>query len=90
VSMDARDPNAKGVSRRGFAATLIGAAGWLALPRTIGVRVDEAAPDYTLLSDVMVTMRDGVRLATDSRHRCAGPVGTAIPRMKRKKQDRSR
>ncbi len=65
MSMDARDPNAKGVSRRGFAATLIGAAGWLALPRTIGVRVDEAAPDYTLLSDVMVTMRDGVRLATD-------------------------
>jgi len=65
VSMDARDPNAKGVSRRGFAAALIGAAGWLALPRTIGVRVDEAAPDYTLLSDVMVTMRDGVRLATD-------------------------
>src|SRR6186713_1156559 len=63
--MDARDPNAKGVSRRGFAAALIGAAGWLALPRTIGVRVDEAAPDYTLLSDVMVTMRDGVRLATD-------------------------
>jgi predicted acyl esterase len=54
-----------GVTRRGFAATLVGAAGWLVLPRGIARHAEEPAPEYSLLSDVMVTMRDGVRLATD-------------------------
>src|SRR4029450_6582418 len=59
------DPNARRLSRREFAATALSAVGWLALP---GRRVSgaiQSAPDYTLLSDVMVTMRDGGRLATD-------------------------
>lgn len=50
----------KPISRREFAASAVGAAGWMALPR---LRTN--APDYTLLSDVMVSMRDGVRIATD-------------------------
>ena len=54
-----------GVTRRSFAATLVGAAGWLVLPRGVARRAEGPAPDYSLLSDVMVTMRDGVRLATD-------------------------
>src|SRR5687767_2919667 len=56
-------PNAGDVGRRDFVASMLGAAAWLALP---GVHHGEReSADYTLLSDVMVTMRDGVRLATD-------------------------
>ena len=57
------DPNAPSMSRRTFAATVVGAAGWLAVPRLL--TSEKSAPDYTLLSDVMVAMRDGVHLATD-------------------------
>jgi putative CocE/NonD family hydrolase len=53
-------------SRRAFATQLLGALGLLAVAR----RIDASGPpersqDYTLHSDVMVAMRDGVRLATD-------------------------
>lgn len=58
------NPNARPITRRDFAAAALGAAGWLALPRKLASQETEA-PDYTLLSDVMVAMRDGVRLATD-------------------------
>jgi putative CocE/NonD family hydrolase len=58
------EPDANAVSRRDFAARVLGAAGWLALPRVLAGEQHVMA-DYTLLSDVMVTMRDGVRLATD-------------------------
>jgi putative CocE/NonD family hydrolase len=57
-------PNVKGVDRREFVASLLGAASSLVLPFRFGVDA-QLAPDYTLLSDVMVPMRDGVRLATD-------------------------
>src|ERR1700722_5460005 len=66
-------------TRRGFAALMLRVAGWLALGNT--VRAAEAAAageraeppegnkeqlyDVALTSDVMVSMRDGVRLATD-------------------------
>jgi hypothetical protein len=66
-------------TRRGFAALVLRVGGWLALGNT--VRAAEAAEagesgesgegktgaryDVALTSDVMVTMRDGVRLATD-------------------------
>jgi putative CocE/NonD family hydrolase len=60
-------------TRRGFAALMLRAGGWLALGNT--VRAAEAAGpvedqkdelyDVALTSDVMVSMRDGVRLATD-------------------------
>jgi putative CocE/NonD family hydrolase len=61
---DMTDPNARPITRRDFAAAALGAAGWLALPQKLASQETEA-PDYTLLSDVMVAMRDGVRLATD-------------------------
>jgi putative CocE/NonD family hydrolase len=58
------DPNAKPITRREFTAATTGAAAWLAIAR--GFREhSEITPDYTLLSDVMVAMRDGVKLATD-------------------------
>jgi hypothetical protein len=63
--MNADDPNAEDMSRRGFAAALLGVTSWLAVPRRLAKTGDSEAPDYTLLSDVMVPMRDGVRLATD-------------------------
>jgi putative CocE/NonD family hydrolase len=63
--MTAGDPNANDVNRRAFATTLLGAAGWLALPRRLARDADVEIADYTLRSDVMVAMRDGVRLATD-------------------------
>jgi putative CocE/NonD family hydrolase len=72
------DPNEPPVSRREFAATALGVAGWLALPHQRRDQQAERAPDYTLLSDVMVAMRDGVRLATDV-YIPAGPAG-APPR----------
>jgi putative CocE/NonD family hydrolase len=63
-------------TRRGFAALVLRVGGWLALGNT--VRAAEAAGpagpvegkkdelyDVALTSDVMVSMRDGVRLATD-------------------------
>jgi uncharacterized protein len=68
VNMDDRDRQR--LSRREFAAAILATAGSLVLPRT---RV-EHEPDYTLHSDVMVAMRDGVRLATDIYvPRAAGP-----------------
>src|SRR5918999_426785 len=53
------------LTRREFAVTMLATAGSLLVPRS-----DEAASlltesDFTLHSDVMVPMRDGVRLATD-------------------------
>jgi uncharacterized protein len=63
-------------TRRGFAALVLRVGGWLALGNT--VRAAEAAGpagpvegqkgelyDVALTSDVMVSMRDGVRLSTD-------------------------
>jgi len=60
-----RDPNARAMARREFVASVLGATGLLALPLELASGELHAGSDYTLLSDVMVTMRDGVRLATD-------------------------
>jgi putative CocE/NonD family hydrolase len=51
------------LSRREFAAVMLSAAGGLLASRAAAAAPPES--DYTLLSDVMVPMRDGVRLATD-------------------------
>ena len=59
------DPNVKAMDRREFVASLLGATGLLTLPLEFASGELHAGSDYTLLSDVMVTMRDGVRLATD-------------------------
>ena len=59
------EPNASSLTRRDFAASVLGAAASLALPRSLADRAAPASADYTLQSDVMVSMRDGVRLATD-------------------------
>jgi putative CocE/NonD family hydrolase len=59
------DPNATAMDRREFVASLLGATGWIALPSSPASGGPHVGSDYTLLSDVMVTMRDGVRLATD-------------------------
>jgi hypothetical protein len=59
------DVNAKAMDRREFVASVLGATGLLALPLELASSEPHAGSDYTLLSDVMVTMRDGVRLATD-------------------------
>jgi hypothetical protein len=59
------DPNANAMDRREFVASLLGATGLLARPVEFASGEPHAGPDYTLLRDVMVTMRDGVRLATD-------------------------
>lgn len=59
------DPNARPITRRDFAVAVLGAAGSLALPPKLVGEETDGAPDYMLLSDVMVAMRDGVRLATD-------------------------
>jgi putative CocE/NonD family hydrolase len=53
------------LTRRDFAARLIGAAGLMALPPGLTARAGEPRADYRLLGDVMNSMRDGVRLATD-------------------------
>ena len=68
-----RNPDAGDVGRRDFVASVLGAAACLALPRVHDGEQESA--DYTLLSDVMVAMRDGVRLATD----VYIPVGRAAP-----------
>jgi len=60
-----RDPNAGTMARREFVASVLGATGLLALPLEFASGEPRVGSDYTLLSDVMVTMRDGVRLATD-------------------------
>jgi putative CocE/NonD family hydrolase len=54
-------------TRRGFAALMLRVGGWLALGNTVrGAGSKEEEPyDVALTSDVMVSMRDGVRLATD-------------------------
>jgi len=53
------------LTRRDFATRLVGAAGLMALPPGLTARVGQPRADYKLLGDVMVAMRDGVRLATD-------------------------
>jgi putative CocE/NonD family hydrolase len=53
------------MSRREFTATAFGAMALLALPRGSVAADGDGEPGYTLMSDVMVAMRDGVRLATD-------------------------
>jgi uncharacterized protein len=58
-------PNDTRISRREFAATALGAVGLIALPRGLIAADAGEAPDYRLMSDVMVAMRDGVHLATD-------------------------
>jgi uncharacterized protein len=66
-------------TRRGFAALMLRVGGWLALGNTVRAAAAAAAGeraeppegnkeqlyDVALTSDVMVSMRDGVRLATD-------------------------
>ena len=59
---DERKPR---LTRRAFATRLVGAAGLMALPPGLTARAGEPRADYRLLGDVMVSMRDGVRLATD-------------------------
>ena len=62
------EPHSRVLSRREFAAAVAAAAGSLLATARSGpatVVGTEAEPGYTLLSDVMVPMRDGVRLATD-------------------------
>jgi putative CocE/NonD family hydrolase len=59
-----QEPGPLPLSRREFAAGLLKTAGLLAVaPHAAGARPESA--DVILLSDVMVAMRDGVRLATD-------------------------
>ena len=53
------------MSRREFTATAFGAVALLALPRGSVAADGDGEPGYILMSDVMVAMRDGVRLATD-------------------------
>jgi putative CocE/NonD family hydrolase len=53
------------MDRREFVASVLGATGLLAVPLELASSEPHAGSDYTLLSDVMVAMRDGVRLATD-------------------------
>jgi uncharacterized protein len=62
--MPTDDLNATDLTRRDFAATVLGAAASLTLPRSFFDSRSGGA-DYTLRSDLMVSMRDGVRLATD-------------------------
>ncbi len=50
-------------TRRGFAAFLMSLGAWLALKQK--AVAEDAAGDMSLTSDIMVAMRDGVRLATD-------------------------
>jgi uncharacterized protein len=54
-------------TRRGFAALILRVGGWLALENTVRAAgsKEEEPYDVALTSDVMVSMRDGVRLATD-------------------------
>jgi uncharacterized protein len=52
-------------TRRGFAALMLRVGGWLALGGVARAEADGDEYDVSLTSDVMVTMRDGVRLATD-------------------------
>ena len=54
-------------TRRGFAALMLRVGGWLALGNTVRAAEskEEEPYDVALTSDVMVSMRDGVRLATD-------------------------
>src|SRR5580692_6397229 len=54
-------------TRRGFAALVLRVGGWLALGNTARAAEskEEEPYDVALTSDVMVPMRDGVRLATD-------------------------
>ncbi|HET8624605.1 MAG TPA: CocE/NonD family hydrolase [Gemmatimonadales bacterium] len=56
-------PLGPSVSRRDFTSAMLTTAGWLVLSRRFPGRADEG--DVTLYSNVMVAMRDGVRLATD-------------------------
>ena len=68
-------------SRRDFATRLLGAVGLLAVARRIDAsEPPERSTDYTLHSDVMVAMRDGVRLATDIYRpkNAAGKVATVL------------
>jgi uncharacterized protein len=76
-------------TRRGFAALMLRVGGWLALgaagrgaARTPASSGNEDTPyDVALTSDVMVSMRDGVRLATDIYHpaRNGRPVPGRFP-----------
>ena len=56
-------PGAPRLTRREFAVVMLTTAGSLVLPRA--AHAGEGESEYTLLSNVMVRMRDGVRLATD-------------------------
>ena len=64
--MKTDDEDPPPLSRREFAVSLMAAAGWIGTPRRFHhAEAAGVTADYTLQSDVMVAMRDGVRLATD-------------------------
>jgi len=70
-------------TRRGFAALMLRVGGWLALGNTVRAAEgkEEEPYDVALTSDVMVSMRDGARLATDVYHpaRNGKPVPGRLP-----------
>jgi uncharacterized protein len=75
-------------TRRGFATLMLRVGGWFALGNTVRAAAAEPADgkeeslyDVALTSDVMVSMRDGVRLATDVYHpaRNGKPVPGRFP-----------
>lgn len=57
-------PARRSSNRREFVGTLLSASGALALSRSDGLDPD-LAPEAAVLRDILVPMRDGVRLATD-------------------------
>ena len=59
-------PRSFSPTRRSFATFLASCAAWLTLPRF--ARAAETWPDMAVDSNVMVAMRDGVRLAADIYH----------------------
>ena len=66
---DPHDSPTPSLTRRDFttrlATRILGVAGLIAVPARVGAS-GEIEADYELISDVMVPMRDGVRLATDA------------------------
>src|ERR1700683_5822258 len=77
--MDEDPPHKGPLTRREFAARLLRAAGVMAVPAAArALPPAGAGAQATLLSNVMVPMRDGVQLATDI-YLPAGPHGGRWP-----------
>src|ERR1700683_5154737 len=78
--MDEDPPHEAPLTRREFAARLLRTAGVLAVPAAArALSSPLAAAPVTLLSNVMVPMRDGVQLATDIYLPAAGAQGGRWP-----------